>query len=294
MSAEQQTRIRPRLPGGRDRRRTGARVPGGVLPAGAAAACAGTVCRRGHAPSGGGRIPVAAARSSPAGMRARQRSGRRRGSHAGGGRAPRGPGRGQHLHRARRHRAGAAQRLRAAVRALRPALRAARAARARLGRHHRRVGPHRHQQPRDRQRHDDQGAACRRPQRRGPGRRPRSGHRPGVAVDQARPPAGHEPRSLRPAAGRRRGAGDRQPAGAAADRHPRHRQRHRPQAARRGDLREFHPDRCRDQRGQFRRRAHQHAAANWSASTPRSWPRTWTRPASRASASRSRSTWRAG
>ncbi len=47
------------------------------------------------------------------------------------------------------------------------------------------------------------------------------------------------------------------PLGTAANRHPRHRQRHRSETAGRGHLREFHPDRRGDQRGQLGRRADQ-------------------------------------
>ncbi len=84
------------------------------------------------------------------------------------------------------------------------------------------------------------------------GRDPDTG--PRRAAYQPREFACRAHRAVGPAAGRRRGAGDRQPRGPFANRHPRHRQRHHPLAGRR-DLRKLHSDGRRHQRRQFRRRA---------------------------------------
>ena len=76
-----------------------------------------------------------------------------------------------------------------------------------------------------------------------------------VLQDQPRHAADHAARALGPAAGGRARARDRQPDRARPDGDPGHRQRDRPRTAGRHDLREFHPDRRRDQPRQFRRRA---------------------------------------
>ena len=69
------------------------------------------------------------------------------------------------------------------------------------------------------------------------------------------PLAGHRAGQLRLAAGRRPGAGDRQPVRRRPDRHQRHRQRARAQPTGHQHLRELHPDRRRHQPRQLGRRA---------------------------------------
>ena len=88
--------------------------------------------------------------------------------------------------------------------------------------------------------------------------------------------------------GRRRGAGDRQSVRRRPDRDARHRLGAGAHAGRHHRLSVLHPDRRRDQSGQFRRRAGRHRPASWSASTPRS---SRARAARRASASPFPPTW---
>ena len=92
----------------------------------------------------------------------------------GGARGARG---GQHLHRARRHRAPPAGAARSVVRRLLAELPPARRAQLGVGRHREREGHHRHQSTRDRRCRFDPRAARRRAHRRGDDRRPGSGYR---------------------------------------------------------------------------------------------------------------------
>ncbi len=121
----------------------------------------------------------------------------------------------------------------------------------------------------------------------GQGHRHRSGDRHRAAEDRRDRPAGRPVGRLDAAAGRRMGAGHRQPVPAESDRHGGHRQRHRPRERRLRRLRGLHPDRRGHQPGQLGRRADQHAAASSSASTPASSARA---AATRASASPCRAT----
>ena len=89
-------------------------------------------------------------------------------------------------------------------------------------------------------------------------------------------------------AGRRRRARDRQSLRRRPDRDARHRLGAGAHAGRHHRLPVLHPDRCRDQPRQFRRRAGRHDRQAWSASTPRS---SRAPAARRASALRSRPTW---
>ena len=121
--------------------------------------------------------------------------------------------------------------------------------------HHRQDRLHHHQQPRGRERRQDQGRAQGRARVQGRDRRPRSADRP--RADQGRGQgrsAGGAPRQLSGAEGRRVGGGHRQPLRPRAHGHRRHRQRQGPGDRLRA-LRRLHPDRRLHQPRQQRRAA---------------------------------------
>jgi hypothetical protein len=93
----------------------------------------------------------------------------------------------------------------------------------------------------------------------GRSRRQRRAVRRRAAEGQAGEPDADRARRFGSARGRRFRRGDRQPVRTAAHRHVGHRQRPRPHRHQRGQLREFHPDRCLDQSRQFGRRAREPA-----------------------------------
>ena len=118
-------------------------------------------------------------------------------------------------------------------------------------------GLDRHQLPRHRERQRRQGRARRqarirsRHRAQGPAQRPRGAAHQGL--ERALPDAGI--RQFRRAAGRRRGAGDRRSVRRRPDRDPRYRFGGGAHPGRHHRLSVLHPDRCRHQSGQFRRRA---------------------------------------
>ena len=114
------------------------------------------------------------------------------------------------------------------------------------------------QPPCDRRRTAHRGAPERWPRVGGRAGRHRPGDRPGpaqAACRQARWPAGHRVRCRQGPAGGRHRAGHRQPLRRRPDGDRRHRQRAAAAAAGHQCVRELHPDRCRHQPRQLRRRA---------------------------------------
>ena len=162
---------------------------------------------------------------------------------------------------------------------------------ARLRRHRRSVRPGRHQQPRHRRRRPGEDLARRQARVRrsmscSRTRAPTSRCCASRTAQRALP--GDRVRQFRRAAGRRRGAGDRQSVRRRPDRDPRHRLGGGAHPGRHLRLSVLHPDRRGDQSRQFRRRAGRHDRHGWSASTPRS---SRARAARRASASPFPPTW---
>ena len=120
--------------------------------------------------------------------------------------------------------------------------------------------PGRDQQPRHRRRRPGEDLARRQARVRGRRRAQGCAHRSRGAARQGRQGAipGDRVRQLRRAAGRRRGAGDRQSVRRRPDRDPRHRLGGGAHPGRHLRLSVLHPDRRRDQSRQFRRRAGRH------------------------------------
>ena len=176
-------------------------------------------------------------------------------------RAPGGARGGQHLH----HQAGGQLAagfpafrsiLRSVLRGSAPPAARARPAGAGLGRDRPRGWPDRHQSPRDRGCRGDHGGAVgpARVPGRDPGRRrDRRSHAAAHRGRQGAPAGAHDGR-FRPARGRRSGPRDRQPVRHRHDGHQRHRLGARPHHARHRLRPVVHPDRCRDQPRQLRRR----------------------------------------
>ena len=106
----------------------------------------------------------------------------------------------------------------------------------------------RHRSPRDAGR---QARVARAGDRRG------SGHRHRAGQDQRPQPGGHPVGRFQPAQDRRVGAGHRQPVSTEPDRHARHRLGAGPDQPGHRRVRGLHPDRCRHQPRQLRRRADQ-------------------------------------